>query len=421
MKLHLRGRNAGAPAVLGTEPARVGPVAAVLLTDLNLLRCFAGLGVPTVVVSSDASDVTFSSRYCRHKEVIAPVSDPERALHDLLAVGRKFPHRPVLFYGDDATLLLVSRNREHLARYYRFLLPEPDLVEDLVDKTRFARLASRLALPVPRTVLSRALKAPEDVGAHLSLPCVLKPNYHIGWFESDAIRTQGGHPQKVLRATNADELHSMFHQMRRFTDDFVVQEYVSGDANSVYSFHAYVDRRSQPVAYYVGRKIRTYPRESGVSTYLELVNEPEVIRAGLEVLRTLGCVGVVKIDFKKDPDRGRFYLLEVNPRFNLWHYLGTVCGVNLPWLAYADLVGVASKPRSGYTTGVRWLSFGDDLRSFLRDYRPTGRLSWSAWLLSLRGKKVYDVFSWRDPYPSLVAVLNYTRATLTKLRRRLVA
>src|SRR5205809_5774388 len=166
MKLPLRGRNAGAPAVLGTEPTRVSPVAAVLLTDLNLLRCFAGLGVPTVVGSSDASDVTFSSRYCRHKEVIAPVSDPERALHDLLAVGRKFPHRPVLFYGDDATLLLVSRNREHLARYYRFLLPEPDLVEDLVDKTRFARLASRLALPVPRTVVSRALKTPEDVGAH---------------------------------------------------------------------------------------------------------------------------------------------------------------------------------------------------------------------------------------------------------------
>jgi len=154
-----------------------------------------------------------------------------------------------------------------------------------------------------------------------------------------------------------------------------------------------------------------------MSTYLELVKEPEVVQLGLDILTTLRFVGVVKIDFKKDVDRGRFYLLEINPRFSLWHYLGAECGVNLPRLAYADLVGAPSTPQFDYTTGIRWLSFGNDVRTFIRDYHRGGRLSWSAWLLSLRGKKVYDVFSWRDPYPSVAGLLNYSKAILAKVHR----
>lgn len=400
-------------------PMRYSPVAAVLLTDLNLLRCFAGSGIPTVVVSSDPSDVTFYSRYCRHKEVMAPASAPETALRDLQRTGQRFVEKPVLFYADDATLLLVSRNRDRLAQYYRFLLPDRDLVEDLVDKTRFAHLADRLRLPVPKTVLSRELRTPDALEAHLSLPCILKPNYHIGWFESNAVLAHGGHPRKVLLATNADELRRMYSQIEQFTDDFVVQEYVPGGADSLYSFHAYFNRRSEPVAYYVGRKIRTYPRESGVSTYLELVREPHVVQAGLEILTALRFVGIVKIDFKKDVDRGRLYLLEINPRFNLWHYLGAACGVNLPWVAYTDLVGAPSRLRADYSTDIRWLSFANDARGFVRDYHRGQQLSWPAWLLSLRGKKVHDVFSWCDPYPSVIATLNYSKALSSKMGRRL--
>ena len=290
MRLQLCPQNTAGPATLTKVPIPLsaGPAAAVLLSDLNLLRCFAGLEIPTVVVCSDPSDVTFSSRYCRHKEVIAPVSDPENALQDLLTLGRKFPERPVLFYGDDATLLLVSRNRDRLAEYYRFLLPAPDLVEDLVDKTRFARLANRLGFPVPKAVMSRELRTSDDVRAHLLFPCILKPNYHIRWFESHAVLAQGGHPRKALLATNAGELRRMSGLISQFTDDFVVQEYIPGDVNSLYSFHAYFDHHSKVQAYYVGRKIRTYPRESGMSTYLELVKEPESAVVIRRIYRSVG-------------------------------------------------------------------------------------------------------------------------------------
>jgi len=393
-----------------------GKAVAVLCGDLNMLRCFAKTDIPTVLVSSDPKNVTFYSRHCRHKKVIAnPLSEPDKTILDLVALGQQCSEKPVLFYGDDTLLLLVSRNRKLLEKYYRFLLPDPDLVEALVDKTRFASLANRLGLPVPKTLLPQQVKTAEEIGQHLSLPCILKPDLRVGWFESETIRDEGRMPRKMLRADTLIELTRLLKEMQLFTKNFVIQEYIAGGDDCIFSFHAYVNDHSEVLAYFVGRKIRTYPRDSGVSTYLELVEEPEVVRLGLDILRKLNCVGVVKIDFKKNVNRDRFYLLEVNPRFNLWSYLGAVCGVNLPQVAYADLLGETCKPQEGYQTGVKWLSFGNDLRTFIREYRKNGDLSWGRWLLSYRGRKIYDVFSWDDPYPFVLCLLNYAKMLFRRL------
>lgn len=390
-------------------------VTAVLCGDLNMLRCFVGSAIPTVVVSSREDDVTFHSRYCRAKRVIAePRSNPEKAVAGLLELGRTFNERPALFYGDDAMLLLVSRHREMLEKHYRFLMPNRDLVEDIVDKTRFADLAERAGLPTPRTVRSTQMGSPEEVEQHLSLPVILKPNFHLGWFRSKAIIDQGGKPQKVFRANDLAELKHLYGKIQEFTHDFIIQEYIAGGDDCIFSFHTYLDQSSTPLAYYVGRKIRTYPKDSGVSTYLKLVKQPEVVEAGLDILKRLNLVGPVKIDFKKDASRNRLYLLELNARFNLWNYLGAISGINLPVIAYADLLGRQRAQPKDYNTSYRWLSFGNDFRAFLRDYHPDGDLSWGRWLLSFKARKIYDIFAWSDPYPFAASILDYFKALFTR-------
>lgn len=387
-----------------------------VLAGLSLLRCFVGEKIFTLVISSDPDDVTFKSKYCRRKRLIAsPVSDPAKAVRDLEELGESFSQKPVLYYGDDPTLLLISRNRERLEKYYLFQLPEPEMVEQLVDKTLFAGLADSRELPVPRTLTSKRAPTAEAALKLLSLPCIVKPNLRDGWYECEAVMKQGGLPIKALRANTAAELDSLYRTVGEFTNDFVVQEYVPGGDDCIYSFHAYFDSHSEPLAYYVGRKIRTYPKESGASTYLELVKEPEVVELGTEILKKLKFTGPVKIDFKKDPIRNGYYLLEINARFNLWNHLGTACGVNLPLVAYRDLAGQTCEPQKEYRTGVRWLAFGDDLRAFVRHYRPAGDLTWVGWLKSYGSKKVYQIFSWRDPYPFVLSLSRYSKAFYRKL------
>jgi predicted ATP-grasp superfamily ATP-dependent carboligase len=242
---------------------------------------------------------------------------------------------------------------------------------------------------------------------------VIKPNVHIGWFKHKALQSEG--PKKALRASTESELRELYAEVSRHTGDFVIQQYIPGGEDEIYSFHAYMDRGGVALGQFVGKKIRTFPREAGLSTYLELVKEPRVVALGLDVVRKLGLIGPVKIDFKRDPRSGRFYVLELNPRYNLWHYLGSVSGVNLPLLAYADLVGAHIQRPLDYIVGVKWLSFGNDFRSFVRSYRPSGELGVAEWLRSLRGPKVYDVFAWDDPLPFLAGLANYGKALAEKL------
>ncbi len=388
---------------------------AVICGELNVLRCFSRSGIPTAVLFSDPSSPALFSRDCGRKFRIADCrEDMTTAAEDILRFGRTLRGNAVLYYGADEMLLLISRFRERLGRYFRFLLPPMDLIEDLVDKTRFMDLARRLDLPVPRTVSSREVHSLAEAERAVTLPCVLKPARRAGWFESTVFSSVGGEPRKALRADTPEQFRRAYVGIQQYSTDFVMQQYVPGNDACICSFHAYYDGESRPRAWYVGRKIRTYPMDSGVSTYVELVKEPAVVRLGMEVLEKMQFVGPVKVDFKRDADSGRFYLLEINPRFNLWNQLGAACGINIPVLAYHDLLGRPVPAPADYRTGVRWLAFGDDARAFVRDYRRKGGLSWAGWLWSLRGRKVYDLFSWRDPLPWVVSVRNYCRAMLHK-------
>jgi predicted ATP-grasp superfamily ATP-dependent carboligase len=381
--------------------------------DLNLLRCFVDLDLPTVVAAWDPKEVTLRSRYCRQKVLIAPPAEPDRALADLVKLAQRFEQRPVLVYGTDAMLLLISRHRAELERHFRFRMPNPALIEQLVDKRLFAELAASSELPVPQTLSSDRITSARDIEERIGLPCIFKPTVHIGWFKARAEHRLT--PHKALRARTTAELEKAFAELSLHCPAYVVQRYVPGGEENIYSYHAYLDAGSEPLGEFAGRKLRTYPKQAGVSTYLELVKEPELLALGASVAQKLGLTGPVKLDFKRAEDSGQFQLLEVNPRFTLWNYLGMACGVNLPELAYRDLLGHEPRPAGDYTTNVRWLSFGNDLRAFVRDYRRDGSLNTLEWLLSYRGRKVYDIWSWRDPLPFLANAVKFSGALSRRL------
>ena len=390
-------------------------VSAVLCGDLNMVRCFAGDApsraglpasrIPFVVASTRAGDPTFGSRHVERTAVISdPATNPEKTASDLVALAERTGGQPALFYGTDAMLLCVSRHREVLLRHYRFLMPPSELIEDLVDKARFAALARRLRLPVPETVTSEEASTRDEVLAHVPLPCALKPVNHISFRKSVAVREEGGLPRKALFARTPEELDKRLEQMRKSGCAFVVQRYVCGGDDHITSFHAWMNSRGEPVAHHVGKKIRTYPSGSGESTFIEIATDPEVTRVGLEVVRALGLVGVVKLDFKRDAESGELFLLEANPRFNLWNRLGAASGVNLPLFAFAELAGLPPPEAAPARPGLRWASVEGDLRAFLLDYGPSGAVSLRDFVASYRGPKVFDVFAWDDPWPLVLTL-----------------
>ncbi len=119
---------------------------------------------------------------------------------------------------------------------------------------------------------------------------------------------------------------------------------------------------------------------------------------GRNIVERLGLTGVAKLDFKRDM-QGKLKLLEINPRFSLWHHAG------------------AARRRQHSGTGLcrpdRLAAAGADPRESRRcagaghgrisrpPAKPASRLSaWTRWTIGCQAK---STLSFDDPLPLLRA------------------
>jgi predicted ATP-grasp superfamily ATP-dependent carboligase len=318
----------------------------------------------------------------------------------------------VLFPQTDEALLLVSRHRGELAHGFRVTLPPADLVEDLVDKGRFQALAQQHGLPIPHAHRLRPSRDQDPRELSLRYPLVIKPVVRRDAWELMA----GGN--KAFHAAGPDDLAAIWCRLVDCNQEILAQEVIAGPETSIESFHAYVDADGELAGSFTGRKIRTYPQRYGHSTSVEVTQLPDVAGLGREILDRIGFRGVVKLDFKRDAE-GALHLLEINPRFNLWHLPGAIAGVNLPALVYADLTG-APRPATGpVRSGVTWCRPLRDVRAAY-----TSGMSLPQWLRWVRTCDAVSGLSSDDPWPFLLGVFPETirnqlaRAIGAPFRRR---
>ena len=343
---------------------------------MDLVRPLGLAGIDCAVVAKPQARARYSRFVRAVIEWADPWPDPEALICRLTSFGASQHERPVLYYGTDWDLLMVSRHRERLAKTFRFVIPDADLVETLVDKDRFAALAGELRLPVPP---SRRVAAGASAGdADLRYPLIVKPvTRQIATWGAVA---GGG---KGVRVDDSAALRRLLDGLADAGVDVILQELIPGPETRIESHHAYVDETSAIAGEFTGRKIRTHPREHGYSTAIEITAEPDVAELGREVLRSIGLRGVAKLDFKRDPG-GALHLLEINPRFNLWHHPGALAGVNLPALAFDDAVGLPRAAPGVARAGVRWCHVGRDARARRDEGIPL--VPWLRWVGSCEAK-----------------------------------
>jgi predicted ATP-grasp superfamily ATP-dependent carboligase len=356
---------------------------------MDLVRPLGISGIPCAVVAEPGSPPMYS----RFVRASIPLQDASAGTSDLCdsltAFAAAEPSPPVLYFEQDAHLLMVARNISRLSQVFRVAIASPGLVEDLVDKGRFQEFAERLELPVPP---SRRIRSRDHgpTGLGLRYPVIVKPvTRRDTW-------TAVGGSSKALRFDTLTDLEAAWPKLIQASADLLVQEMIPGAETRVESYHVYVDAVGDVVADFTGRKIRTFPAQFGHSTALEITDQADVAALGREIVGRIGLKGVAKLDFKRDP-AGGLHLLEVNPRFNLWHNLGAVAGVNLPALVYADMAGMPRPAVRRARTGARWCMLAKDLRSAREAGIPV-----TAWLPWAMGCEAKSVLAWDDPLPYLM-------------------
>jgi len=366
---------------------------AVVIGDMDLVRPLGLAGI-TCVAAGPTGTETRWSRYTHGSLDLPDLWDePEQTVEVLIEFARRQDQKSVLFYQKDPALLTISRFREELGRWFDFIVPDRDTVEDLVDKERFRRRAQELGLPAPISVVATPGSSP--VPTDVRFPVIVKPVLRSRPLE--AWRPIAGRAKAVLCQTHA-ELRELWDRAEIHDVSLIVQRYVPGDETTIVSYHVFIDGNGAVIGDFCGRKIRTLPPEFGISTAVEIIDLPDVRSVGLEVLKAFDFTGVAKVDLKESPE-GELHLLEVNPRFNLWHHPGAMAGVNLPAAIYAYLTKGTSSLLPAAESGMTWVQPWGDARA-----AHAAGLTLTEWLRFVRRCGARRAFHANDPGSVLGAV-----------------
>ena len=378
------------------------------ITGLQTARILAGNGIPVIGVARDPRHFSCRTRAC---ERVVPGPTPQETLLDVLVrLGESLDGRGVLFPCTDESVRQISAAREQLAEAFVVLLPAHDVVMRLMDKLGFESLAGELGIPTPVTVTLRSRSDAESSAREVTFPVVVKPALKSReWLEHA--------PAKVLRAADPAELLRIYDAHARWADGLLLQEWVVGGDENLYSCNAYFDEHARPLATFVARKLRQWPPEAGTSSFGEEVRNDEVLDMTKRLFEGVGFHGLAYLEVKRDSRTGRHLAIEPNVgRPTGRSAIAEAGGVNLLLAAYRDAVG--GPLPAGLTQrygNAKWIYLRHDFQSAVHAWRR-GQLTPGGWLRSIRGVRRDAVWSWRDPMPFVYDVVQTTAKVVGKRR-----
>lgn len=362
---------------------------------LAIARSLGRRGIPVYLID-DQFCVSSFSRYATKVIRVESILDERKTVDAVLEVGRRYNLRNwILFPTRDENVAAFSRYRPELAEFFRVTTGDWKSIEWAWDKKKTYELSERLNIPCPKTFNPRSMEELPELFSRL--PLAIKPAVKENFFYATGA--------KAWRADTPEQLTSLYEKAARQIkpEEILIQEIVPGDGNEQYSYCAFV-RDGFPLCVLTARRARQHPREFGrAATYVETIDAPEIEVLSERFLKSINYHGVVEIEFKRDPRNGEYKLLDVNARPWGFHAIGSACGVDFPYLVYADQMGLPIEPASA-VPGVGWLRLVSDVPTAISDLLH-GSLSVGTYLRSLRATRVESVFSWRDPSPSLAELV----------------
>jgi predicted ATP-grasp superfamily ATP-dependent carboligase len=371
-------------------------VIGVDVSALNVIRSLGGHGIEVYTMGRDTSDYGAASRYAKFV-LCDDLTDEKKVISKLLEISRNLGRKMVLFCTSDLHVLHVSRNREVLKPFFEFVLPDHEVIETLMDKKNFNDFANRHGFSVPKTFFSKNSTDFQKVASSLPYPCVIKPLYRtIFW--SLFVPPE----KKVMKADSPQDLRQKLSDLRALDIPLIFQEWIPGGDQQVYFCLAYLDRYSKPLALLAGRKLRQYPSLTGVTSLAESITNPKMAEITLEVLSTARCTGLCSMEFKYDASDDSFKITEPTVgRVDLQEGISTQAGLDIPFIAYQDALGIPQSGQIDYEKGVKWINEPFEFNALLSHGGENGHRVRTFFHPYQGGHHSFALLSLHDPMPFL--------------------
>jgi D-aspartate ligase len=377
--------------------------------DVSIARTLGRLGVPMYLVAQrDLSTAVWSSRYWSKRERWDFTKSEKQSVAFLLEFGgalqKTHGARAVLLTTSDWVAIFIERNRHVLEQQFMFPQPVRPVVRKLANKWEAHLLAKEHAVPTPVTRRPTSRVEVEEFIEISGFPVVMKGAdpylKHL--------------PSKRIVYSRQELMKEMDREAGRTPMNLILQEYIPGDADSVWMCNGYFGRKANYTVIFTGKKLRQVSPTGIASLAICLPNETVAVqtRRFMEAVGYRGCFG---IGFRYDRRDGLYKLLDVNARVSAIFRLftGTNC-MDVVRACYLDLTD-QEPPVTSLQPGRKWMR-EDDVVAALAAVR-SGRLSFTEWKRSMLGVQELHWFA-RDDLAPIVAWTSQQIRARARFKRR---
>jgi D-aspartate ligase len=362
----------------------------------QVIKALARHGVHSIVIyDREHAEIGRYSKYVIDAIKVPNFIEEPGLLLDLLLEKAEEWSGTLIIPTKDYGVEFLARHKDVLKKHYLIPTPDRDVVQRIVNKKALYCRASELGIAAPNIFTPRSLRELEALEGKIAFPCLIKPGLgHLFFRKFDF---------KMIEANSFDELKRSYRDLTaEFTTnefDLMICEIIPGpDSEQMVQYVSYIDRSGEVLASMTSRKMRQDPPRYGQGRIARSERVPGLDRQSERLLRGLGYYGFSEIEWKYDPREGVYKLIEINPRFIFYIGLCTACGINFPYIQYADLVRNEKIKVDSFTENVYWIhEYKDVLHTALHHRLETFSL-WD-YVRPYLGRKYFAIFDLKDPRP----------------------
>lgn len=366
-------------------------------TGLGIARSLDARGIPVIGLTAHRM---YGSYTRSAKIVLAPDSktEPEALLVFLLRLAEQTDDRAVIFPTRDDDVVFLDRFRRELTPHYSLVIPTSHAIAVCLDKWQTYLCAMQAGVATPKSWLIESEEDLTKAAREASYPCVLKPLAAHHWRRGHNWEIVGG--RKAIAIRSREDLLIEYGAIAQADHRVLLQEMIPGGDDCLVVTACYIDQKSRWAGAFNAQKLVQEPEGFGTGCVLQATCRPELIEPTQRLLRKMNFSGVAEVEYKWDETAKRYLLIEVNARPWDQHVLGRTCGVDVIYLAYCDHAGLPIPSVQVEPSAWKWIADDAFLIAFLRSIkRRDGK--YRALLRAAKGKRVYGIWSPKDPFPFL--------------------
>jgi carbamoyl-phosphate synthase large subunit len=217
---------------------------------------------------------------------------------------------------------------------------------DLRSKSRLAELGRLAGIDVPEERVITSVDALYRIHEEIPYPLMIKGTYYGAEI-----------------AHGLDEAIAAFHHaVAKWGVPVIVQKFHAGEE---YDVVAVGDGKGGLVGAVPMKK--TFVTDKGKGWAGVAVRDPVLLDVTRRFMKASHWRGPCEMEVLRTPE-GRYFLIEINPRFPAWTYLSAGAGQNLPWAVARLAAGEAIEPLPDYRAGTLFVRIAIDQIASIEDF-----------------------------------------------------